>query len=480
MSTIKKIAWNTALMTSASIISLSLGFIINIYLARDLQAGNYGVINAVLNLSTLFSFVADFGISTYLTMELARRPEKIKPYLGNALSMRLIFIAIAYTGIIATAYLGGYNQEKYIVAFILGAYLMVTAISQVFQATFQAVQKMEHSAVCQVLNPLVLIVGMYYVLTGNMGIIALSLVYLASGLVLLAYNLIMAVRLFSFTPPRFDFDLWKVLLVGGFPFIISSVFYFLSFRIDIQLIDFMLGDVQVGYYSAAYKLIEALTFLPIIYTTVIFPVISAYFHQNNSNLKVLLQKSLKYAYILGFPIVVGLFLLSDKFIFFLYEDGYNPAIPVLQALAVGLLISFANTIWGSFLMGTNMQIASNKISIGSMIVNIALNLAVLPVFGIVGSAWTMVITNLVIFSVMYYLVKKAGYSFMSVADAAKITICSLLMGLFVYFAHDNNLFVIIAAAAVIYFALIFLTRTFSKDDIELFMKIFHRKKEITI
>lgn len=475
MSTIKSIAKNTFLLVAANFISLGIGFFINIYIARYLIDADYGMINAAINLSTLAALLTDLGLSSYLTLQLARHPGEIKGYLNNALTIKLGLVTVAYMCILATALIGNFTGTKMLVVMIIGVYVMITAVSQIFQSTFQAFQRMEHIAICQILNPLVLILGTFYVINNHLGVISFALVYLVSGGVILAYNIMVVAVFYSKPVPGLDIRIWKQLILGGIPFSIGAIFSFLYYKIDIQLIDFMLGDSAVGNYSAAYRLIEALLCLPIMYGTVLFPIVSSYFHNNDPNIHVLLEKSIKYLYIVGLPIVIGTVILSGQFIGLLYQGKYAAAIPVLQILVVGLLITFINNVPSTYLIGTNMQKASVIINVICAAVNITLNLVLIPSYGIVGSACTMVVTQLIAALITYFLLKRMNYTYPGLWSMLKVTLCGLAMGILVFVIQPINIVLVIGASAVAYSALILLSGSVTKDDFSLLSSIFTKK-----
>lgn len=479
MSTVKTIAKNTILLVAANFISLALSFIINLYIARYLAVDSYGIINAALNLGTLFAYAADLGVSTYITLELSRRPEDLRSYINNALSIKIVLATVAYVGLMATAYLAGYSGVKLLVVLIIGLFVILTAITQLFQSTFQAFQSMEYNAISQLIHPVILLLGMLYVISTGSDVVAFAMIYLVSGTVILVYNILVMAFLYARPSLQFNMGVWKVLLVGGIPFSLSVILYFLFFKIDIQLIDFMLGDTAVGYYSAAFKIIEAVMSIPAMYTVALFPIMSQYFHKKNENLSFLLEKSMKYLYLLGLPIAIGLFLLADKIIFFCYLGKYPSSIPVLQALSMGMFIIFLNAVPSSFLMASNMQKVSVYFSAVAAAINIILNIIFIPVYGIVGAAYVMVVTEAVLSLFVFYFFNKTKHRLPPMGDVVKIAACALVMAGYVYFVHDFNLALVIVSAGIIYFVLLFASGSVSRDDISLISEIFMKKKPVT-
>lgn len=477
MSTIQKIAKNTVVLVAANMISMAMGFIINIYMARYLSEDNFGMIFAAINLATLFTLFTDLGVSTFLTIQLSRDGKVLKEYLNNALSIKLGLAGLAYIGIILVAFLSQPSGTELIVIFIIGLYIMLTTLSSIFQSVFQASHAMEHIAITQLLNPVILLIGTFYVIANGMDVVAFALIYLLSGFAILLYNLIMIVLFYHKPLPAFNTKLWKMMVLGGLPLSLSALFSFIYFRIDVQLIKYMLGDVAVGNYGAAFKVIDAVVCIPAMYTMAVFPVISYYFHKNSPNLQVLTEKSLKYLLILGVPICIGSWLCAGQIIQLMYLDKYVEAVPVLQGLSLGMLLMFISYMGTTILTATNLQKTFMVINAFCAAVNIALNLLVIPVYGIAGSAYTMVITQALICLLTFFTLSRKGYKLPDVISVAKIALCGGLMGILVYVIQDWNIFLIVGTAAIVYFALIGLTRAFWKEDIALLSGILRKKED---
>ncbi len=477
MNTVQKIAKNTSLLVGANVVNLAMGFIINVFIARYFDVNNFGIVNWAINTATIFILLTDLGVGSFLTIELPRHPDRRGEIIGNAMSIKLCMQVVSLAGITAVALVSRVSGYELAVLYIIALYVILNAISGLLQSVFQAFQSMEHMAICQVANGLVLGLGTVLVVTLNLGVVAFALVYLAAGLIVFAYTL--AISLLFFTRPRLHYDTaaWRQILAFSIPLSIVSIFSYLYFKLDIQLIEMLSADgkAAVGYYSAAFKLIEAAIVLPSLYTSVVFPLMSLYFHKNDPNLNFLLKKSVKYFYILGAPIAIGTILMAPSLIYFLYLNKYQPSIGVLQMLAIGLFFIYVNSVPSAFLAAANMQVANMKLNGVCLAVNIALNLLLIPAWGIWGSAFAMAVTQGMMTVMTYAVMKRAGYRYMDIKEAVKIAACSLLMGVYVYYVRDLNLALVVVSAAAIYFLAILLSGASTKEDITLAMSII--KKE---
>lgn len=477
MSTVRKIAKNTSLLVAANIINLAMGFIINIYIARYFDVDKFGMVNWAINLATVFTLVTDLGIGMFLAIELPRYPDRLKNYLSNALTMKLCLYLLAFAGVATVAFLGGLSGYELTVLYVITLYVIIMAIAQLFQSVFQAFQSMEYIAVCQVASSIVLVAGTIAVVSLDLGIVAFSLVYLVAGLTVLGYTLLVTALSYTWPTLGYDRDVWKHIFLGGIPLSLAAVFSYLYFKLDIQLIEMLAsnGREAVGYYSAAFKLIEAAIVLPTLYSMVIYPLISLYFHKKDSNLGFLLKKSIKYFYMLGAPIAAGTILMAPSFIYFLYSNKYEPSIAVLQMLGLGLFFIYVNSIPAVVMTAANMQVANVKINAVCLVLNVVLNLLLIPAWGIVGSAFSMVITQFAIGLLIYMVLRWAGYRYIDWKETLKIAACTLLMGLYVYYFREFNMAFVIVSAAAIYAVSILVSGTLTKEDITLALSIIDRK-----
>ncbi len=144
-----------------------------------------------------------------------------------------------------------------------------------------------------------------------------------------------------------DWKFWKFTLKTALPLSMAMVFSTIAFRVDTVLLSLLQGNAAVGFYSAPYKLIELLMFLPMIYTTAILPVMSNNFKSSFGSVKKVYERSFKYFIILGIPIAALSTVLASKIILLLYGTAYLPSVQALQILIWTIPIIFLTYLWGT-------------------------------------------------------------------------------------------------------------------------------------
>ena len=168
--------------------------------------------------------------------------------------------------------------------------------------------------------------------------------------------------------------------------------------------------------------------------------------------------------------------LSDKIILFICGSEYINSIVALQILSWDILLIFLYTILGGFLVSIDKQ---NKMAIAAAItaiVNVIINLILIPYFSYVGAAVATVSSELILFGIYFYLVSKHIYLLPIHKILIKPIIALFVMCLFIYFLNSLGLFVLVALGAIIYFATLFLIKGISKEDFALIRQIINIPK----
>src|SRR5204862_310758 len=127
------------------------------------------------------------------------------------------------------------------------------------------------------------------------------------------------------------------------------------FYIDSIMLSVMVGNSAVGIYNAAYKLIFLLLFIPSVFVTSIFPLMSKHFETSKNLLKLEYEKSVKYLFIIAMFIFVYFLVFADKIILIIYGAGFSASIFALQTLVFVVPIIFITNLFSNILGAINKQ-----------------------------------------------------------------------------------------------------------------------------
>ncbi|MDA0524408.1 flippase [Methanococcoides alaskense] len=471
MSTLRKIAKNTTAMIVGNIFVKILALIISISLARYLGVESFGKYTFVITYLMFFSFISGFGVDQVVIRDISRNSSVTSKMMNNALFIRSItsFIAIALSVIFIN--LLDYPTDTKLYITIASTILLFQGLSYLFESLFQSNLKMEYSSIAMIVSKSIFVLLVVALIYKNGSLMQLILLFVFSESI---RTVISAIYSRKFTKFNFQIDThtFKYLVKEALPFVLGSAFYIIYYRIDILMLSILEGDSAVGLYSAAYKLTDPLLFLPGALASTLMPVMSKQYIGERKNLKKTYRMGSKYIVMLMLPTTVGLYVISEKLILLLYTVEFSNSIFALQILAGTIIANSINSIQTSALAATNKQ-KLNLIAVAiCCVINVILNIVLIPKYSYVGAALATLISVILLFSIGYYFI----YKHLSMQSLNKETIkpiaASGIMGLALFVLLELNLILLIVIGVLIYTIALILLKGFTKEDLTMVRKLF--------
>lgn len=473
MSAIKTIAKNTSVLFVSQIIIYLLGFLVTIYSVRYLGTDEFGILSLAFALTGIFSVFTDLGLTNITVREVARDKSSEKKYISNIISMKMILAVVTFLLIVLSVKLIGYSPVIANTVYILAFSVIVTAFSGIFQSIFQAYEIMEYISIGNIINSFTIFVGVLLAVHYQSDVLVFAFVYLISSIILLFYNLIIYYWKFSLLKVSFDAEFSKEILIKALPLSIAFIFGTVHFRVDTIILSIFQGAAAVGIYNASYKLMEALTVLPIIYTTSIFPVLSRLHLTSKDSLKISYERSFKYLIVISLPIAVGTTLLAPDIVMYLYGSAFSQSIFALQIVIWVIPVIFLNYLFGVVITSINKQNVFIKAMFVAMIVNIILNLILIPWLSYIGAAIVTVTTETIYDLILFYFLNKFISDISLVNILTKPVLACIIMSLFIYFVKIN-IFEVIGLSILIYLAVLIVLKYFTQEEINMFKSLIKR------
>lgn len=179
---------------------------------------------------------------------------------------------------------------------------------------------------------------------------------------------------------------YKELIVKSYPMAISGMAFFLIMSFDIFFIKKYHGNEAVAYYATAMKIITILSMIIISVNINVSTKIAEYYaSQNIIELRKTIKNSTRLIFFICFPLVVLICLFSETILKF-FGQGYEGASSALILLMVGQGVTAAFGATPIYLNMTGRQALYQYILIGAVLVDLILNMVLVPVYGMLGAA----------------------------------------------------------------------------------------------
>jgi O-antigen/teichoic acid export membrane protein len=177
------------------------------------------------------------------------------------------------------------------------------------------------------------------------------------------------------------------------------------------MLQLIVDEKVVGFYSAAYKLFEVVVVLPHSLMLVLFPSLVEEFHTDQRNFLITFKRAFAVYFVVGSSIALVFFSFSNEIVGLIYGEAFLFSVEILEILAISIPLSFLIFLLSNTLIVAGQEMTNAWSLVGATVINIFLNLAWIPVHGALGAAWATVICEIVLIGVLGFQSRKLWKSF---------------------------------------------------------------------
>jgi O-antigen/teichoic acid export membrane protein len=400
---------------SASIGMLSqmiLGFAGLIIAVRVLTKDEFGVFALIQVIVTFFVVISGLFLQDVsVTRFIARSSEEKKSQIANTAICCKLIICVGLAIVILVC--------KPVIQFAfksneLSSYIVFISLIFVFWAlddfllmVLQGFQQFKKIAIAQTLNAVIRLLLIIAFLLG-LGIRTNGLVYAF----LLSFVVSITYQYFSLPIRRrlnLNWKLFRVMLRFGFPLGLNHVLTLFFTKIDRVIIGTIMGPIGVASYEIASRIPDNFYRLFQSFNSVFFPHMSELFAKNSyQDAESLINNSLR---LIAFTASLGAFLtmlFQDDIVKAIFSERYLDSGPVLTVLMVGIGIILVEYAIGATLVASGQPDKPVKINVINAVVNIVGNLIMIPIFGLLGAAYSVILGRLVTNPILVLFLRRSG------------------------------------------------------------------------
>jgi len=377
---------NTGWMFFGRFFMLGISFFVGIYIARYLGPSNYGLVSYVISFVGLFGFLASFGIDTIAGREIIKNHDKKDEIIGTSFFIKIMGGLLA----VITVFIVSLFITKDL--FTLGL-IWIFSFSFIFQAFniieiyFQSQVLSKKIVTAQILSNIITAVLKILCIILGKGIFWLTLIYVFETVIYSAFLIFSFSKLgYRIKKWRFNLKLAKTLLVDSWPLMLASVAVGISMKIDQVMVKNMLGNEQAGVYAVAVKVSEIWYFIPMLICSSVSPAIIKAFATSKEIFENRMRKLYFLMFWLSFGIAFFGTVLAYPIIKILFGEPYIGAVPVFQIYIWAGIAVFLGVATGQYLLASNLTKISFYNTILGAIVNVVLNIILIPKIGMIGAA----------------------------------------------------------------------------------------------
>ncbi len=407
--TMKDIQWSFISLAISSIAHL----LLRITLGKELGPSGLGLYTLVFTIYTFGTQFAAFGIETALTKYIAEYKEN-SPIINKYISCGLV--GSFFSGLISGIFLYMlsniisislfHSSEMIRLLQITSICFPFIAIQKTVQGVLNGFRSMKYFAylnICQ--NILIVVLSSLFVLTLRRGVEGAVL-----GLVV--PTVLIGISSLYFIKDNFIFhigtlkDKLNELSLFGFYVVLTNSLGVINTQIDSLMIGHFMEEADVGYYAIAIIFIQAVILIPSAIQRITTPVIATYYGEKDyysieKTIKTTMLKTFVLTLLISFCTAI-----FGKFIIITLFEDFLPAYTPMLILLIGYSVYSAIISVGGTLSSIGKVKITFKISLVSTIINVLLNILLIPKYGLIGASIATSISLIITSIVQIYFIKR--------------------------------------------------------------------------
>lgn len=390
---VEKYAKNTGWAFFGKAATFIISFFTAAIVVRYLGPEQYGQLSYAQNFVAIFSVFAVLGLDQVVYRELIAHPEKRNVLLGTSIAAKTFFGLVTLVVAVATSWLTQSDPALVWLVFVVGLTLIfqpMSTISHLFNAQVKTKYVTYITIVIAIVLPLLKLIFVYL----SFDIFAFAFLLVLEAVIFSLGYWWLYVKVFRYSPRE-----WKVsksvfwwLLRQSWPLALASLSGYIYGRIDQVMIQGLIDSRSVGWYDIAVRMSELLTFFPAILVGSLFPaVINA---RKNSLIEY--KKRLKMLSLLCVSLTlvsaVVLFAIAPILVRFLFGEDFLPSVAILRVYLWSSVGTIFVVLIQNYLIAESKQLYFLLYSIFGAVLNIILNILLIPIWGVLGAAYATLLT----------------------------------------------------------------------------------------
>ncbi len=469
MSTPRKLAFNVIIASISKVLNTGLALLGLMLITRYLGPDKFGLYITALAFSGLFNSLGDWGIYQTATREISRPKADEKTIIGNVMALRIILSVTLSLLLPLVIYFLPYSFELKIALILVLLGYIFYSFYQVLIGLFQKRLIMYKVTIVELVGKLLQVGIVLLTIKLNLGF---KFIVLGITLSMLSNFIIVYFLTRRFIKFKLNFNLaeWKTFLKESWPIGLSVIVTFIYFRADAILLKTLKGNVDVGIYGAAAKVLENITFFPGMIIGLVMPMLSYYIFKDRQKFKSIVNENFKLFIILIIPLIVIVMFFAGDIINIIAGSEFSASATVLRIIIFALAFIFFGMLFGNILLVAKLQKQQLVALSFCALFNVSANLIFIPKYSYLSTAYVSVATEFLVVVLSAYIVYKNLNFLPKVKNLSFIILAGLIMSLYIFLLHSLPFLFLLLTSPLIYFTVLITLKVITKKEIDMLIK----------
>lgn len=330
--------------------------------------------------------ISGLGLDNIITKQIIETKERSDAILSTSIFIRIVFSTFLFFASLIVIHYLDLNHDIASLCYVMFSAVIFRSLD-VFDYYLQAEQNFKYAVYAKVVSFAVYAAIRLTVISFNFDLFYLGVAFLAEGSIRSLMLLIFFLRKkISLKFSKIEWLVAKDLVNKSWPLLFSAISVMIYMKIDLVMLGAMINSTEVGIYASAARISELFYNIPVIISATTFPMLVGLQVDYPDLLKDRFQQLYDINSFVLITLSLILFLFADTIIISLFGQAYSQAIPVLKVHVWSSIFIGFSMVRGKWLIIENLQHITLYCHLGGAIVNVLLNIILIPVYGGVGAA----------------------------------------------------------------------------------------------
>lgn len=364
-------------------------------------AESYGLYFALFNFSMILNILLDVGITSFNNRNISQHRFLLHKHLSNIVGLKLLFAVVYAIFSLVIAAIIGYNKVQFHLLIFLIFNQFLVSFTLYLRSNISALHLFRTDSMLSVLDRLLMIIICSVLLFTNITggvfriewfVYAQSVAYVVTTIITL---LIVISKSGKFTI-RINYSFTQVFLRKSYPYALLILLMAFYNRIDSVMLERMLpdplGKQEAGVYAQAFRLLDAVAMFGALVAGLLLPMFSSMIKKKEP-VGPIVGLAVSLLFVPSVIIAVSSLLYDRDIMELLYHSHIEDSADILGLLMTGFIGIATTYIFGTLLTANGSIRELNYMAAGGMVLNVVLNLILIPKFFALGSAVASMITQ---------------------------------------------------------------------------------------
>jgi len=376
-------------------------FGIDLNVQNTVGAEDYGFYFNLFNFSFLFNILFDFGITNFNNRNIAQNNQLLNKHLSSILILKILLGMLYFVITFLVAVLWGYKGKELYMLLFLGINQFLISFILYLRSNVSALLLFKTDSILSVLDRIVMIVICSVLLWGGITntpfriewfVYAQTVAYIIT----FAIAFVIVIRKAKFKRLNWNYPFFLVLLKQSLPYAILVMLMTFYNKFDtvmlVRLIEGSEGKIQSGIYAHSYRLLDAANNIAFLFSMLLLPLFARLLKTKHSVVN-LVRLSFSLLFVLSVTTTAAAYTFNSEIISLLYDHYLSESaklFPVLMGCFIAISTSY---VFGTLLTANGSLKQLNYLALIGMLMNLTLNLVLIPHLGALGSGWASLTTQ---------------------------------------------------------------------------------------